>query len=251
MDFKWVKHMGASESGYDKKSIAVDAEGNVYTAGCFSGKVDFDPGPGEYFLSSADTTPVGTAAEDMFISKFDAAGSLIWAKQMSSEYYSRSNSLAIDAQGNVYTIGEFTGTVDFDPGAGTFYLTSDFYSFDMFISKLDQCGNFVWAKQIGGITNDHVYGNSIALNASGYLYITGNFDGNAVDFDPGQGVHILNVNTGIGSIFVSKYDQNGNLVWAKQTVAHSEYDNVFGAHSESIALDAAGNIFTTGFFGAP
>ena len=249
MNFKWAKQTGGSESGYDKKPIAVDAEGNVYTTGSFTGKVDFDPGPGVFYLSSVNTSPVGGQVQDMFVSKLDAAGNLIWVKQMASEYYTRSNSLTIDAQGNVYTIGEFTGSVDFDPGVGTFYLTSAFYSFDMFVSKLDSCGNFVWAKQIGGITNDHVYGNSITLDAEGNVYTTGNFDGNAVDFDPGAGVYILNANTGIESIFVSKLNANGNFVWAKQTVAHSEFDHVWGAYSESIALDISGNIYATGFFG--
>ena len=249
MNLKWAKQIGASESGYDKKSIAVDAEGNIYTSGSFTGMVDFDPGPGEFYLSTVNMSPFGGQVQDMFVSKSDAAGNLIWAKQMASEYYARSNSLAIDAQGNVYTIGEFTGTVDFDPGVGIFNLSSAFYSFDMFMSKLDRCGNFVWAKQIGGITNDHVYGNSITLDARGNIYVTGNFDGNAVDFDPGTGVRILNQNTGISSLFVSKFNANGNLVWAKQTVAHSEYDNVWGAYSESITTDASGNVYTTGFFG--
>ena len=215
MNLKWTKQVGASESGYDKKSIAVDAEGNVYTSGSFTGKVDFDPGPGEFYLSAVNTSPLGDQVQDMFVSKSDAAGNFIWAKQMVSEYYTRSNALTIDAQGNVYTIGEFTGTVDFDPGVGIFNLSSAFYSFDMFVSKLDRCGNFVWAKKIGGTTNDHVYGNSITLDPSGNVYTTGNFDGNAVDFDPGTGIYILNDNTGISSIFVSKFDANGNLVLGK------------------------------------
>ena len=70
-----------------------------------------------------------------------------------------------------------------------------------------------------------------------------------MDFDPGAGVYILNDNTGISSIFVSKFDANGKLLWAKQTVSHSEYDNVWGAHSESITTDVSGNVYTTGFFG--
>ena len=162
MNLKWAKQMGASESGYDKKSIDVDAEGNVYTSGSFTGRFDFDPGPGEFYLSAVNTSPLGDQVQDMFVSKSDAAGNFIWAKQMASEYYARSNSLTIDPQGNVFTIGEFTGTVDFDPGIGIFNLSSAFYSFNMFISKLDRCGNFVWAKQIGGTTNDHVYQESLS-----------------------------------------------------------------------------------------
>ena len=60
---KWVKQIGAG-SHDQGRSIAFDASGSVYTTGTFNGTVDFDPGPGTYFLTS-------TAVEDVFISKLD------------------------------------------------------------------------------------------------------------------------------------------------------------------------------------
>ena len=93
----------------------------------------------------------------------------------------------MDASGNVYTTGYFQGTVDFDPGAGTFNLTSAGLQ-DIFISKLDAAGNFVWAKQLGGTLNDVGY--SIALDTSGNVYTTGFFR-DTVDFDPGAGTFNL------------------------------------------------------------
>src|SRR5438105_15942847 len=57
-------------------------------------------------------------------------------------------SVAGDAYGNVYTAGSFSGTIDFDPGAGIFNLTSTGLPFEVFISKLDSAGNFVWAKAL-------------------------------------------------------------------------------------------------------
>ncbi len=50
-------------------------------------------------------------------------------------------SLSVDALGNVYTIGSFSGMADFDPGSGTFNLTS-MGGYDIFVSKLDKSGNF-------------------------------------------------------------------------------------------------------------
>ena len=72
-----------------------------------------------------------------------------WAKGIGGSGLDSGLSLAIDSEGNVYTTGSFQGTADFDPGAGTFNLTSAGET-DIFISKLDSQGNFEWAKNFGG-----------------------------------------------------------------------------------------------------
>src|SRR5674476_671097 len=112
----WAKNMGGASDDY-VNSIAVDASGNVYTTGYFLGTVDFDPGAGTYNLTSA-------GGYDIFISKLDASGNFVWAKNMGGASDDRGTSIAVDASGNVYTTGSFRGTADFDPGAGTYNLTS-------------------------------------------------------------------------------------------------------------------------------
>ena len=72
-----------------------------------------------------------------------------WAKAMGGTGFDLGYSIATDASGNVLTTGSFSGIGDFDPGAGTFNLTSAGLT-EIFISKLDAPGNFVWAKQLGG-----------------------------------------------------------------------------------------------------
>ncbi|MCH2420088.1 MAG: hypothetical protein MK181_09770, partial [Acidimicrobiales bacterium] len=72
--------------------------------------------------------------------------------------------MAVDSSGNVYTAGSFSGTVDFDPGAGTANLSSN-GSEDVFVSKLDSSGNYVWAKNFGVPGPD--YGGSAAEDAAG------------------------------------------------------------------------------------
>src|SRR3989344_5911709 len=74
-----------------------------------------------------------------------------WAKSIGGTSADVGKSIAVDALGNVYTTGYFAGTVDFDPGPGIFNLTTtNFSGFpDIFISKLDEFGNFLWAKNIG------------------------------------------------------------------------------------------------------
>ena len=71
-----------------------------------------------------------------------------WAKAIGGNQSAEGQSITIDANGNVYTTGYFNGTADFDPGAGIANLTSVGGS-DIFVSKLDANGNYVWAKAIG------------------------------------------------------------------------------------------------------
>ncbi len=104
----------------------------------------------------------------------------------------------VDQIGNVYTTGMFVSTVDFDPGPSTFNLTSA-GDRDVFVNKLDSAGNFVWAGQLGGSSED--FGIGIAV-AGGKIYTTGYFSGTA-DFDPGAGTHTL-TSAGGRDIFVSQ-----------------------------------------------
>jgi hypothetical protein len=79
----------------------------------------------------------------------NAQGNLAWAKRLGGGGDDHGNSVAVDGSGNVYTTGYFNGTVDFDPGAGTFTLTAVTNS-DIYVSKLSSTGAFIWAKQLGG-----------------------------------------------------------------------------------------------------
>ena len=101
-----------------------------------------------------------------------AQPTFMWAKQMGGILLDYGYSIAVDGSGNVYTTGFFFGTADFDPGSGIFNMVP-IGNFDIFVSKLDASGNFVWAKQMGGASND--FGNSIAVDDFGNVYITGVF----------------------------------------------------------------------------
>lgn len=204
-------------------SVTVDAAGNVYTTGYFNGTVDFDPGIGTYTLTCS-------GGQDGFVSKLDASGNFIWAKNFALTGTVTPTSISVDGSGNVYSTGNFNGPVDFDPSAATFSFTST--GTDNYISKLDAAGNFVWAIAMGSISNDYCY--SLALDASNNVYTTGYFYG-AYDFDPSPSTYTLSS----GNVFVSKYDAAGNFVWAK---------GFYGGSGHSISLDASNNIYTTGRF---
>src|SRR5262249_17360667 len=135
------------------------------------------------------------------------------------------------------------GTVDFDPGPGTFSLTTASGVSDAFVLKLGPAGDFVWAQafQTFGHANQSL-GYDIALDAAGNVYTTGTFIGK-VDFDPGSGKLFL---SSIGSydVFVTKLDVSGNLVWARSAGSAN------ADHGNALSLDGSGNVYVIGDFGS-
>ena len=176
-DWVWAKGFGGS--GYDfGHAIALDSTGNIFAIGDFKSTVDFDPGVGNF-----DLTSIGI--QDVFISKYDNAGNFLWAKQVGGSGSGLNGfAIALDAFGNIYYSGRFSGTVDFDPGAGIYNLSSLGMG-DIFIGKLDAAGNFLWAKQLSGSDDECAY--SVAIDNSNNVVLTGYFNG-SVDFDLGSGV---------------------------------------------------------------
>lgn len=104
----WARSWGAAGQD-DAFALAVDAQGNVHLAGIFEGAVDFDPGPGLALLTAF-------GGSDVFVSKFDPSGELLWARQLGGNSTDRCTAIAVDPQGNVYTAGTFQSQADFDPG---------------------------------------------------------------------------------------------------------------------------------------
>ncbi len=234
--FQWAKQMMGSVGSSGKGvSVTVDALDNVYTVGGFEGTVDFDPGPGAY--------PLTSVGECIFISKVDPRESPLGQINRWCVWWATSLLIAVDALGNSYYTGGFRGTVDFDPSISTnLNLTATGGGHDIFISKLDPSGNFLWARQMVGGFGTADYGHAIAIDALGFVYTTGIFGG-TVDFNPSPGGGaIFNLSTTWYDAFMSKRDGSGNFVWAKK-IGGASTD--FG---ESIAVDALGYVYTTGYF---
>ncbi len=201
----WARSMGGTntDTGY---SIEVDGAGNVYTTGYFKETVDFDPGAGTFNL-----TGFGTTNEDIFVHKLDANGNFVWAKQVGGTGQDQGLDLDVDNAGNSVVTGYFTGSADFDPGAGTLTLTGNGMN-DAFLLKLDPVGDLLWAKQMGGSSFEE--GHGVALDGAGNVYSTGFFYG-SVDFNTGLGSTFLTA-AGSADVYVQKLDQNGNFAWAQR-----------------------------------
>jgi len=234
--FKWGFSIGTSnsESGYD---VVVGDSGSVYITGRFySTKIDFDPGPDSSFLFGSSTN------NRAFLAKYDSSGNFKWAYQLGGPIgLSEGNDLDIDSSG-VFVTGRFSGSgsVDFDPGPGTAYLTSA-GSGDAFLAKYDFNGNYLRATRFGGAGNDE--GIRLRRDSLGYIWVAGAFQLTA-DFDPGPGTATL-TSAGNTDCFVARFDSMLNYKWALKIGGTS------GDYMRAVDVDRKGNCYITGsFFGS-
>lgn len=152
-------------------AVVVDADGNVYITGCFTGIVDFDPSGDTSNLTSAGGT-------DAFVVKLSAAGNLVWARQLGGAGDDSGNGVVVTPGGTVSIAGSFTGVADFDPSDSTTYNLTSAGSDDAFVTQLSPAGDFVWVRTLGGPLSD--VANAIVSGYGGSSYTTGNFAGTAV-----------------------------------------------------------------------
>lgn len=169
------------------------------------------------------------------VHEFSAQLNYSWATRFGGTGNESVNKMRTDNAGNIYVIGSYRATVDFDPGPGVANRTA-VGGDDIFFAKYDPAGNFLWVNAIGTGSDDS--GSDIKIDAAGHVYVCGSFAyGNqSADFDPGPGVATL---TSIGNIdaWFGEYDTNGNYIWA-HNVASQNND-----HGACISVDAAGDVY--------
>lgn len=224
--WQWAKSAGGNSSD-NGTSITADDLGNTYIAGGFDSPV----------LNFGTTTLTSVGGTDIFIAKHDASGNVLWAKSAGGTTgYDYANSVAVDAFGNTYITGIFQSTT---LSFGTTTLTN-VGSIDIFLAKYDASGNLLWAKNAGGTSSDDA--RSVAADASGNIYMTGSFQSPTLSFGT---TTLTNVSSGSNDIFLAKYDPFGNVLWAKSAGGTSS------DVAHSVAVDASGNTYMTGFFISP
>lgn len=224
----WVKQIG-SEGAEGPTAIANDRWGNVYLSGSFVDSTDFDPGPGVH------TVICDTA--NMFIAKYDSSAHIKWVRVFRGTYAQHISSLAVDASGGIYAIGNFSATCDFDPGPGVYNATAMAIYSDMFIVKLDSSANFEWVHTYGYMQEDEAKG--LAIDASDNVYIAGKFV--QVGYFDTTTAGVLQ-DKGLGDGFLLKLNKTGGFVWVKQIGGPD------AQHVKSVHLDGSGNIYLTGYY---
>ncbi len=160
-----------------------------------------------------------------------------WAKSMGGVDLDWVSAMTIDQDNNVYLVGYYRGTADFDPNTGSTLLTA-VGDWDVFVQKLDMEGNLLWVKSMGGPFNDVGY--AVSVDNDGNVYTYGSFSTTA-DFDPGPGVTSI-TSEGDFDIFIQKLNSEGDFVWVKR-MGGPEYD-----YGYAITIDTASNLYVTGGF---
>src|SRR5262245_4541085 len=192
-DQQWAQRYNGSGNGYDAPyGIALDSSGNVYVTGA--------------------STDDGTGSDYTTI-KFDNNGQQQWAQSYngSGNSYDAAQALAVDDSGNVYVTGVSTA----QNGLG-----------DCVTIKYDTSGNQQWVKVFDGPANGTDYGNSVAFDSSGNVFVTGSSTGSKTDRD----------------YLTIKYDSAGDQQWAMTySSPGSSVDE-----GRSVGLDGSGNVYVTG-----
>jgi len=164
---------------------------------------------------------------------------LNWGHTYGSPSADVGESITIDSDGNVYTVGYFSGEIDFDPNPDNEVILGVSGS-NLFVTKHSADGSLVFAIQI---ESESYFSNlSIAVSEDGFIHVAGGFSGDT-DFDPSENVQILSSN-GFSDIFVLKLNQEGQLLWV------NNYGSFHFEVAHSLALDVDGNVFITGYFRA-
>jgi len=186
---------------YDKdgaNGIAINAAGEIFIAGYFQSP---------FLIFNTDTMFLSDYA-DIFIAKYDTAGNFHWAKDDGKDGFEYVTGIALDKNSNIYITGYF-GADSTHLGNITLY-NSNLAFIDVFTAKYDSAAAIIWAKTVrGASSNDGA--SSIAVDASGNAYITGNFQSDTLFFD----ADTVTTTLGNQDIFIARYNTSGNVIWAK------------------------------------
>jgi MYXO-CTERM domain-containing protein len=220
-----------SDEGY---GIAVDRSGNVYVTG-WTDSTNF-PTPGGFDTSRGG--PLDAFVTDAFVTKVTAAGGLAWSSYLGGSGWEEGLGIAVDGSGNVYVTG-YTSSTDFPTPGGfdTMHGGGTIFG-DAFVTKVNANGQgLAWSSYLGGSGDD--YGNGIAVDGSGNVYVTGSTQ--STDF-PTPGGFDTTYGGGIsGDAFVTKVNANGQgLDWSSYLGGSGD------DYGTGIAVDGSGNVYVTG-----
>lgn len=207
-ELQWHTFLGGKGNDLGA-GIALDASGSVFVTG---------------YSDSTWGTPLNpfSGGNDIVLAKLGSSGELQWHTFVGDEGDDRGAAVALDGNGNVYV----TGGEPFSSAWGG--------RGRMVVAKLNSSGTLQWSKILSGeYWCDHPYGESIAVNQKGKVYVTGQ--------EGCQGVHAWATVT---QIVVAAFDGSGALEW--KDFFGSEYEYGQGNAGTGIAVDENNDLYITG-----
>jgi len=188
--------------------VATDSDGNVYVVGSASGDV------------GGEANRTGSDASDVMLSKYDAAGNLVYQRLLGATADSKGLAITVDANDNVIVAGRTDATLNSASFGG---------ATDSFVTKFDSEGQELWTRQAGSFLGDAAM--TVSTDASGNVFLAGRVQGTMSSASGSQGGE---------DAYVTKLDSNGNLQYTKQFGTSSD-DNV-----SAIKVDANGDVIVAG-----
>lgn len=230
----WAKAWGGANAEF-ASVLSLDNEGNIFVAGSTYGS---------FKLGETNIVNSNTRMNTSYLSKNSPSGEVIWVRGAGTGNYII-DGITNDNSGNTYIAGTFTTPT---LSLGEFVLTNTtpiifqnmlLYS-KAFVAKYSPTGEVIWAIAPNNEISSRI--NCIALDKAGFLYFTGIFRDNQMEFG---GVSILNnninpdTNLSMNCTFLIKFDFYGNALWGKSLV-----DNVIG----DLTVDKDGSVIMGGSF---
>lgn len=208
-------------------AIARGPGDTLYACGTFSGLMDQFTG---------QSLAVGIT--DIFLVKMDTAGTIYWTGTGGGPGVDRATDIAVDDNGDIIVVGQFSGTFS----AGAEQLTSNGPSQDIFITKWSASGQVLWARTAGSVGNTDI-AERVGTDGAGNIYVAGQFSGTAL-FGGFSVSSAMDPWTSAASddVFIAKYSGAGDPVWVRSGSAIHQ-DQALG-----LAVDDAGNAWLAGQF---
>jgi PKD repeat protein len=177
------------------------------------------------------------------IATFTKTPNYKWVKGIGGTTNEDGQAISNDSSGSVFVTGYYSsspisfGSIQVPPPN----------SYDIFVAKYDKKGNVNWVKTFGGSNSENYISDNnqvaelkcanIASDNNGNIYVSGSYLSDTLLI----GTSIL-PNSGLGDFFLAKFDNNGNLLWAKKG-GGNDFDYVFG-----LTTDLNGNVIISGRF---
>ncbi|MCB2206223.1 T9SS type A sorting domain-containing protein [bacterium] len=170
------------------RATVVDAQDNIYVVGLAQEGWD------------NSIIPFSGGSKNGFLAKFSSSGALLWHTYIPAAGASL-NDVTIDDNGNIIAIGSTTANW----GNPVNQYTSGGMA-DIQVVKFNSSGSLIWNTFAGGYNQD--FGESVALDADGNIYITGYCWGY-----PGWGAPIREHSSSSSDHFVAKLNSDGEMLW--------------------------------------
>lgn len=144
----WLWASQISTNNEDRApAVVVDYNNSVFVAGQY------------YGAASVGTLSLPYVGDrDSYVAKVSSDGTWLWAKNMNSSTRDIATGLCVDASNNIYTLGKFSGTINFDGSISAITAPVDYSAY---IVQMNNNGDWLWARtfnMVGDINGGDVRG---------------------------------------------------------------------------------------------